>query len=112
MKGSAAAKPNVLFIVVDDLRPSLGCYGGPIISPNIDQLAHQSAVFTNAMAQQAVCAPSRVSFLTSRRPDTTRLYDFGSYWRTHAGNYTTLPQHFKDNGYITLSVGKVFQGGV
>ncbi|XP_071477898.1 iduronate 2-sulfatase-like [Diadema antillarum] len=104
-------KLNVLFIVVDDLRPSLGCYGGPIISPNIDQLAGQSALFTNAMAQQAVCAPSRVSFLTSRRPDTTRLYDFGSYWRTHAGNYTTLPQHFKDNGYFTASVGKVFHPG-
>ncbi|XP_041483446.1 iduronate 2-sulfatase-like [Lytechinus variegatus] len=109
--GLTSRRPNVLFIVIDDLQPSLGCYGGPIISPNIDQLAAQSAVFTNAMVQQAVCAPSRTSFLTGRRPDTTRLYDFGSYWRTHAGNYTTIPQHFKDNGYITLSVGKVFHPG-
>ncbi|XP_030836815.1 iduronate 2-sulfatase-like isoform X2 [Strongylocentrotus purpuratus] len=63
------------------------------------------------MVQQSVCAPSRTSFLTGRRPDTTRLYDFGSYWREHAGNYTTIPQHFKENGYITLSVGKVFHPG-
>ncbi|XP_030837020.1 iduronate 2-sulfatase [Strongylocentrotus purpuratus] len=105
-------KPNVLFIVIDDLRASLGCYGGPIISPNIDQLASKSALFTNTMVQQAVCGPSRTSFLTGRRPDTTRLYDFGSYWRTHAGNYTTLPQHFKENGYFTASVGKVFHPGI
>ncbi|NXO43023.1 IDS sulfatase, partial [Locustella ochotensis] len=100
---------NVLFIVVDDLRPVLGCYGDKLVkSPNIDQLASQSMVFSNAYAQQAVCAPSRVSFLTGRRPDTTRLYDFYSYWRVHAGNYSTMPQYFKENGFVTLSVGKVF----
>lgn len=62
--------------------------------------------------QEAVCAPSRVSFLTGRRPDTTRLYDFYSYWRVHAGNYSTMPQYFKENGYVTLSVGKVFHPGM
>ncbi|XP_021262046.1 iduronate 2-sulfatase isoform X2 [Numida meleagris] len=104
---------NVLFIVVDDLRPVLGCYGDKLVkSPNIDQLASQSIVFSNAYAQQAVCAPSRVSFLTGRRPDTTRLYDFYSYWRVHAGNYSTVPQYFKENGYMTMSVGKVFHPGV
>ncbi|XP_064374327.1 iduronate 2-sulfatase isoform X2 [Dromaius novaehollandiae] len=104
---------NVLFIVVDDLRPVLGCYGDKLVkSPNIDQLASQSVVFSNAYAQQAVCAPSRVSFLTGRRPDTTRLYDFYSYWRVHAGNYSTMPQYFKENGYVTVSVGKVFHAGV
>nr|XP_028571272.1 iduronate 2-sulfatase isoform X1 [Podarcis muralis] len=104
---------NVLFIVADDLRPALGSYGDPVVrSPNIDQLASRSVVFQNAFAQQAVCAPSRVSFLTGRRPDTTRLYDFNSYWRAHAGNYSTLPQYFQENGYITLSVGKVFHPGV
>ncbi|NWX97340.1 IDS sulfatase, partial [Nothoprocta ornata] len=104
---------NVLLIVVDDLRPVLGCYGDRLVkSPNIDQLASQSIVFSNAYAQQAVCAPSRVSFLTGRRPDTTRLYDFYSYWRVHAGNYSTMPQYFKENGYVTMSVGKVFHPGV
>ncbi|KAJ8281732.1 hypothetical protein COCON_G00042510 [Conger conger] len=104
---------NVLFIISDDLRPTIGCYGDPIVkSPNIDQLASKSSVFHNAYAQQAVCGPSRTSFLTSRRPDTTRLYDFNSYWRVHAGNYTTLPQYFKSQGYTTMSVGKVFHPGI
>lgn len=49
--------------------------------------------------------------LTSRRPDTTRLYDFKSYWRTHSGNFSTLPQYFKSHGYFTASVGKVFHPG-
>uniref|UniRef100_UPI00398EC26D iduronate 2-sulfatase isoform X2 n=1 Tax=Pristiophorus japonicus TaxID=55135 RepID=UPI00398EC26D len=106
-------KLNVLFIIADDLRTSLGCYGDPIVkSPNIDQLASKSVIFKNAFAQQALCGPSRTSFLTSRRPDTTRLYDHDSYWRTHAGNYTTLPQYLKMNGYLTMSVGKVFHPGI
>ncbi|XP_045203887.2 iduronate 2-sulfatase-like isoform X2 [Mercenaria mercenaria] len=105
-------KPNILFIVVDDLRPSLGCYGDDyMVTPNIDNLAKQSVLFENAFVQQALCGPSRVSFLTSRRPDTTRLYDFYSYWRVAAGNFTTLPQHFKENGYHTMSIGKVFHPG-
>ncbi|XP_067853406.1 iduronate 2-sulfatase [Heptranchias perlo] len=104
---------NVLFIIADDLRTSLGCYGDPIVkSPNIDQLASKSVVFKNAFAQQALCGPSRTSLLTSRRPDTTRLYDHNSYWRAHAGNYTTLPQYLKMNGYLTMSVGKVFHPGI
>uniref|UniRef100_A0A8C6QBE0 Iduronate 2-sulfatase n=1 Tax=Nannospalax galili TaxID=1026970 RepID=A0A8C6QBE0_NANGA len=110
---SAADALNVLLIIVDDLRPSLGCYGDKLVrSPNIDQLASHSILFQNAFAQQAVCAPSRVSFLTGRRPDTTRLYDFNSYWRVHAGNFSTIPQHFKENGYMTMSVGKVFHPGI
>ncbi|XP_017278589.2 iduronate 2-sulfatase isoform X1 [Kryptolebias marmoratus] len=106
-------RKNVLFIIADDLRTSLGCYGDTVAkSPNVDQLASKSQVFLNAHAQQAVCAPSRTSMLTSRRPDTTRLYDFNSYWRVHSGNYTTLPQHFKSKGYTTMSVGKVFHPGI
>ncbi|XP_046377275.2 iduronate 2-sulfatase-like [Haliotis rufescens] len=107
------SKPNVLFIAVDDLRPSLGCYGNSLmVTPNIDNLASKSVLFNNTFVQQALCGPSRTSFLTSRRPDTTRLYDFYSYWRKAAGNFTTLPQHFKQNGYFTQSVGKVFHPGV
>uniref|UniRef100_A0AAQ6ARB3 Iduronate 2-sulfatase n=1 Tax=Amphiprion ocellaris TaxID=80972 RepID=A0AAQ6ARB3_AMPOC len=106
-------RKNVLFIMADDLRTSLGCYDDSVVkSPNIDQLASKSHVFLNAYAQQAVCAPSRISMLTSRRPDTTRLYDFNSYWRVHSGNYTTLPQYFKSKGYFTMSVGKVFHPGI
>ncbi|KAM6924014.1 iduronate 2-sulfatase [Xenentodon cancila] len=106
-------RKNVVFIVADDLRTSLGCYGDSLANaPNIDQLASRSQVFLNAYAQQAVCAPSRTSLLTGRRPDTTRLYDFNSYWRVHSGNYTTLPQYFKSKGYFTMSVGKVFHPGI
>lgn len=61
--------------------------------------------------QQAVCAPSRTSMLTSRRPDTTRVYDFNTFWRVQSGNYTTIPQYFKSKGYFTMSVGKVFHPG-
>ncbi|XP_068105687.1 iduronate 2-sulfatase isoform X2 [Hyperolius riggenbachi] len=112
-RGYASGGKNVLLIIVDDLRTSLGCYGDDIVkSPNIDQFASHSILFSNAYAQQAVCAPSRVSFLTGRRPDTTRLFDFNSYWRKHAGNYSTLPQYFKEHGYVTMSVGKVFHPGI
>ncbi|GFT48249.1 iduronate 2-sulfatase [Nephila pilipes] len=106
-------KKNVLFIVVDDLRPALGCYGDErAITPNIDQLASKGVIFKNAYAQQALCAPSRTSFLTSRRPDSLHLYDTGSYWRDSVGNFVTLPQHFKYHGYETISVGKVFHHGI
>ncbi|XP_025227648.1 iduronate 2-sulfatase-like [Theropithecus gelada] len=87
------------------------CRDELVKAPNTDQLASHSLLFQNAFAQQAVCAPSHVSFLTGRRPDTTRLYDFNSYWRVHAGNFSTIPQYFKENGYVTMSVGKVFHPG-
>lgn len=108
-----SGQPNVLLIIVDDLRPALGCYGDSLaVTPNIDALACDATVFTRAYAQQALCGPSRTSFLTSRRPDTTRLYDVHSYWRRHAGNFTTLPQYFKENGYHTTGAGKVFHPGI
>lgn len=68
--------------------------------------------FIYTFFQQALCAPSRNSLLTSRRPDSLRLYDFYSYWRTTVGNFTTLPQYFKENGYFTYSIGKVFHPGI
>lgn len=109
----AATRPNFLLIIVDDLRTTLGCYGDiNAYTPNIDALAEDSIVFTEAFAQQALCAPSRNSFLTSKRPDTLQLYDFYSYWRDKVGNYTTLPEHLKINGYTTMSIGKVFHPGI
>ncbi|XP_075212535.1 iduronate 2-sulfatase isoform X2 [Lycorma delicatula] len=104
---------NILLIMVDDLRPALGCYGDKNAhTPNTDAFAKDSVVFYRAYAQQALCAPSRNSLLTSRRPDTLHLYDFYSYWRDFAGNFTTLPQYFTENGYITKSIGKVFHPGI
>ncbi|XP_066992107.2 iduronate 2-sulfatase isoform X2 [Anabrus simplex] len=108
-----ALKPNVLFVIVDDLRPALGCYGDKnAFTPYIDSFSLKSIKFNNAFVQQALCAPSRNSLLTGRRPDTLHLYDFYSYWRHVAGNFTTLPQYFKENGYHTVSIGKVFHPGI
>lgn len=109
---ASADKPgkyNVLFIIVDDLRPELGCYGTPIIqSPHIDALAKTGTLFNRAYCQQAVCGPSRTSFLTGLRPDTTRIYDMQTHFRLHCPNVVTLPQYFKEHGYRTQSLGKVF----
>lgn len=100
---------NVLFIVVDDLRPELGCYGTPVIqSPHIDALARTGTVFRRAYCQQAVCGPSRTSFLTGLRPDTTQIYDLRTHFRLHCPDAVTLPQYFKEHGYHTQSLGKVF----
>lgn len=106
-------KPNVLLIIADDLRPTLGCYGDELaLTPSIDSLAQDGLLFTNAHAQQALCGPSRTSFLTSRRPDTLRIYEnHCRYWRRTVGNFTTIPQYFKEHGYHTVSVGKVFHPG-
>lgn len=99
---------NVLFIVVDDLRPNLGCYGDTVaVTPNIDQLAEKGMSFANAYCQQAVCVPSRASFLTGRRPGHTGVYGFNSF-RNTLPDVVTLPEYFKCNGYYTMSFGKVF----
>lgn len=111
--GQIVDRPNVLLLVLDDFRPVIKAFGdNKAITPNIDRLAKNGYYFTNAFAQQSICAPSRNSFLTGRRPDTTKLYDFYSYWREAAGNFTTLPQYFKHNGYFTQSIGKIFHPGI
>ena len=104
-------KFNVLFLPVDDLRPYLGCYGSPTaITPNIDRLAARGTVFTRAYCQQAICSASRSSLLTGRRPDTTRIYELQTHFRKHLPDVVTLPQHFKQNGWVTTGFGKVYHG--
>ena len=72
----AAGRPNVLFVVVDDLRPELGCYGNvDIETPHFDRFAESSVTFTRAYCQAAVCAPSRAAVMTGLRPDTSRVWD-------------------------------------
>ena len=106
------AKPNVLFIAVDDLKPLLNCYGDDFaVTPNIDKLAEAGTVFQNAHCQQAVCGPSRVSLLTGYYPDTTGIYGMGGgkyKLREMHPDILTLPQHFKNNGYATIGTGKIF----
>lgn len=109
----AGRKKNVLFIAVDDLRPELGCYGHPIVkSPNIDALARGGVVFERTYCQQAVCGPTRASLLTGCRPDTTRVYDLSTHIRRTMPNVVTLQQHFKNNGYVSVGMGKLFHNGL
>jgi len=112
--------PNILLLVADDMRPNLGCLEEAnsahfsslkMHTPHLDTLASESLLLENAFVQQAVCSPSRTSLLTGRRPDTTRVTDLFSYFRDLGGNFTTIPQFFKEHGYRTAGMGKVFHDG-
>jgi arylsulfatase A-like enzyme len=106
------ARLNVLFIAVDDLKPALGCYGDPLAkTPHLDRLAARGMAFTRAYCQQAVCSPSRSSLLTGRRPDTTRVYDLVTHFRKALPDVVTLPQLFKNSGYVSVAMGKLYHGG-
>lgn len=108
---SADQRLNVLFIAVDDLRTSLGCYGDTLVqSPQIDRFAATARRFDHAYTQQAVCGPSRTSLLTGRLPDNTRVWHNRNLFRDTQPDLVTLPQLFKNHGYDTVSLGKVFSG--
>ncbi len=102
-------KTNVLFIAVDDLRPALACYGdGLAITPNIDRLAGEGALFTNHYVQAPSCAPSRTSMLTGYRPDEVKVTNHATHFRDTRQEVVTLPELFKKEGYTTISLGKIF----
>lgn len=101
-------RPNVLFIAVDDLKPTLGCYGDQLANtPNIDKLAESGTVFLNNHCQQAVCGPSRVSIMTGMRPDHTQVWDLRTRMRDMNPEILSMPQYFKQQGYTTQGIGKV-----
>ncbi|MDB4413520.1 sulfatase [Pirellulaceae bacterium] len=107
-----AAKPNILLILVDDLKPAIGSYGDTnAITPNIDKLASRSMRFDKAYCNQAVCAPSRFTLLLGSHSTSTGLYGLGSQLRKVIPNAVTLPQYFAQHGYRTESLGKVFHIG-
>jgi arylsulfatase A-like enzyme len=104
---------NVLFLIADDLRPELGCYGNSIIkTPNIDGLAARGTQFNRAYAQFPLCNPSRTSMLNGRYPTQTGVMDNNTYFRAKHPDFITLPGYFKKNGYATLRSGKIFHGGI
>ncbi len=108
---STAKRPNVLFLAVDDMRPSLGCYGDKLaISPNIDRLANNGILFNRAYCQSALCNPSRSSLFTGRRPDTTRVWGNRAHFREALPDVLTLPEYFMHHGYHVENIGKMFHG--
>lgn len=100
---------NVLFIAVDDLKPTLGCYGDPLaLTPNMDAIAKRGTVFSTNYCQQAVCAPSRASLLTGRYPDQIRIWDLQTQLRELNPGVVSLPQYLRKFGYETAATGKIF----
>ncbi len=111
----SSARPNVLFIIVDDLNDWIGCLGGhpEARTPHLDRLAARGTLFANAHVQSPLCNPSRASVLTGLRPSTTGIYGLAPSLRDvpltrHA---VTLPQYFRGHGYFTATYGKVHHDG-
>lgn len=104
---------NVLFITIEDIRDDvLGCYGSPVVkTPNIDKLAKKSVLFKRAYCQFPVCNPSRSSFLTGLRPDKLGILDNRKSLFHENPGVLTLPALFKNSGYHTVRLGKIFHGG-
>jgi iduronate 2-sulfatase len=111
-RARAAERRNVLFIVADDMNTALGCYGDKIVrTPNIDALGRRGVVFDHAYCQYPLCQPSRTSFLSGRRPETTKVYTLVTPTRQYLGDTVFLPEHFRKQGYYTAHVGKVYHTG-
>jgi iduronate 2-sulfatase len=104
-----AERPNILFIAVDDLRPQLGCYGSDkVISPHLDKLAAEGLLFERAYCMVPTCGASRASLMTSVRPAPGRFVTHLAIAEQEAPGVVTLNTHLKENGYHTISNGKVF----
>ena len=108
---AAPKKPNVLFVVFDDLNNRIGCYGDPVAkSPNLDRLAARGTVFARNYCQQPICTPSRASFMSGRRPDALGIWSMTTFLHDRFPDLPTIPQWFKQHGYTAMSIGKVLGG--
>ncbi|WP_395718721.1 sulfatase [Prosthecobacter sp.] len=109
---SAYGKPNVLFIIADDLRDYVGWMGGhpQSVTPNMDRLSKKGMRFTNAHCNYALCNPSRTSLLTGMLPSSSGVFGNEQDWRrsVQIAGKPTLPEHFKAQGYLTVAAGKIF----
>jgi len=102
-------KLNVLFIAIDDLKPTIGAYGDAMaVTPNMDKFAEKAVVFNNNQCQWAVCGPSRASLMTGKRPDYTKVRDLKTRMRDVDPNIVSIPQYFKEHGYFSVGVGKIY----
>ena len=106
---SVQAKPNVLFVVCDDLNTHVSTSGyEPILTPHLAGFAKESMTFNRAFCQYPVCGPSRASFLSGLYPQASRVLNNTLDIRTTRPGTISMPQFFKENGYWTAGVGKVF----
>ncbi len=106
-------KPNVLFIAVDDLACTLGCYGDLVArTPNIDRLAATGVCFRRAYNQLPLCNPTRASIMTGLRPDKIKVYDLDAHFRDAVPDAVTLSQSFQNAGYFAARVGKIYHYNV
>lgn len=109
----SAARPNVLFLICDDLNCDLACYGHPQVrSPNLDRLASRGVRFENAYCQYTLCGPSRASFMAGLYPDQTLVRRNAIYLREHLPNVQTMSQMFRRNGYQATRIGKIYHYNV
>ncbi|MBW7862901.1 MAG: sulfatase [Candidatus Hydrogenedentes bacterium] len=113
--GNPDTRPNVLFISIDDLNDWVGCLGGhpQANTPNLDRLAGEGVLFENAHCQAPICTPSRGSLLSGMLPSTTGLYFLAPQYREAETlrDSVSLPQYFREHGYLSLGVGKTFHTG-
>lgn len=115
IQASMRSTKNVLLIVVDDMRPNIGAYNFSLAhTPNLDRFASEALVFDRAYVQYAFCAPSRNSFMSGRRPDTTRVWNFKDDFREPSvgADWNSMPEFFKRHGMVSLGSGKLFHPGV